>query len=155
MSNCLLSKVIGIRSLKYYMFLFNWMTNKLPRFKLVAVGVVAVAVMLTALGAMMMTLGQQVYAADKNQNNGNNNNQGEHCAPGEIPSENGGCVSCGPGEIQVGTHCEKCPPGTFANGCCKCDPELPEGSSGFVGETQLHFVSANMANSISSLTGIY
>lgn len=73
----------------------------------------------------------------------------------KIPSENGGCVSCGPGEIQVGTHCEKGPPGTFANGCCKCDPELPEGSSGFVGETQLHFVSANMANSISSLTGIY
>ena len=135
------------------------MTNKLPRFKLVAVGVVAVAVMLTALGAMMMTLGQQVYAANKDQNNdnqgGNNNNQGEHCAPGEIPSENGGCVSCGPGEIQVGTHCEKCPPGTFANGCCKCDPELPEGSSGFVGETQLHFVNANMANSISSLTSIY
>ena len=64
-------------------------------------------------------------------------------------------MSCGPGEIQVGTHCEKCPPGTFANGCCKCDPELPEGSSGFVGEIQLHFVSANMANSISSLTGIY
>jgi hypothetical protein len=150
------------------------MTNKLPRFKLVSVGVVAVAVMLTALGAMMMTLGQQVYAATGNNNNnndGNNNdnqgdnndNQGDNndnnddgdCAPGEIPSENGGCVSCGPGEIQVGTHCEKCPPGTFANGCCKCDPELPEGSSGFVGETQLHFVSANMANSISSLTGIY
>ena len=142
------------------MFLFNWMTNKLPRFKLVAVGVVAVAVMLTALGAMMMTLGQQVYAANKNQNNdnqggNNNNNDNGNCAPGEIPRENGGCVSCGPGEIQVGTHCEKCPPGTFANGCCKCDPELPEGSSGFVGETQLHFVSANMANSISSLTGIY
>ena len=150
------------------------MTNKLPRFKLVSVGVVAVAVMLTALGAMMMSLGQQVYAATGNNNNnndGNNNdnqgdnndNQGDNndnnddgdCAPGEIPSENGGCVSCGPGEIQVGTHCEKCPPGTFANGCCKCDPELPEGSSGFVGETQLHFVSANMANSISSLTGIY
>jgi len=139
------------------------MTNKLPRFKLVAVGVVAVAVMLTALGAMM-TLGQQVYAANNNDNQGDNNdNQGDNndnnddgnCAPGEIPSENGGCVSCGPGEIQVGTHCEKCPPGTFANGCCKCDPELPEGSSGFVGETQLHFVSANMANSISSLTGIY
>ena len=145
------------------MFLFNWMTNKLPRFKLVAVGVVAVAVMLTALGAMM-TLGQQVYAANNNDNQGDNNdNQGDNndnnddgnCAPGEIPSENGGCVSCGPGEIQVGTHCEKCPPGTFANGCCKCDPELPEGSSGFVGETQLHFVSANIANSISSLTGIY
>ena len=143
------------------------MTSKLPRFKLVAVGVVAVAVMLTALGAMMMPLGQQVYAANGNNNNnndGNNNdNQGDNndnnddgnCAPGEIPNENGGCVSCGPGEIQVGTHCEKCPPGTFANGCCKCDPELPEGSSGFVGETQLHFVSANMANSISSLTGIY
>ena len=139
------------------------MTSKLPRFKLVAVGVVAVAVMLTALGAMM-TLGQQVYAANNNNNDGNNNdNQGDNndnnddgnCAPGEIPNENGGCVSCGPGEIQVGTHCEKCPPGTFANGCCKCDPELPEGSSGFVGETQLHFVSANMANSISSLTGIY
>ena len=138
------------------------MTNKLPRFKLVAVGVVVVAIMLTALGAMM-TLGQQVYAANNNNNDGNNNdNQGDNnnnnngnCAPGEIPNENGGCVSCGPGEIQVGTHCEKCPPGTFANGCCKCDPELPEGSSGFVGETQLHFVSANMANSISSLTGIY
>ena len=139
------------------------MTSKLPRFKLVAVGVVAVAVMLTALGAMM-TLGQQVYAANNNDNQGDNNdNQGDNndnnvdgnCAPGEIPNENGGCVSCGPGEIQVGTHCEKCPPGTFANGCCKCDPELPEGSSGFVGETQLHFVSANMANSISSLTGIY
>jgi len=139
------------------MFLFNWMTNKLPRFKLVAVGVVAVAVMLTALGAMMMTLGQQVYAANNNDNQGDNNDNNDdgNCAPGEIPSENGGCVSCGPGEIQVGTHCEKCPPGTFANGCCKCDPELPEGSSGFVGETQLHFVSANIANSISSLTGIY
>ena len=139
------------------------MTSKLPRFKLVAVGVVAVAVMLTALGAMT-TLGQQVYAANNNNNDGNNNdnqvdnndnNVDGNCAPGEIPNENGGCVSCGPGEIQVGTHCEKCPPGTFANGCCKCDPELPEGSSGFVGETQLHFVSANMANSISSLTGIY
>ena len=132
------------------------MINKLPRFKLVAVGVVAVAVMLTALGAMM-TLGQQVYAANNNDNQGDNNDNNDdgNCAPGEIPSENGGCVSCGPGEIQVGTHCEKCPPGTFANGCCKCDPELPEGSSGFVGETQLHFVSANMANSISSLTGIY
>ena len=139
------------------MFLFNWMTNKLPRFKLVAVGVVAVAVMLTALGAMMMTLGQQVYAANNNDNQGDNNDNNDdgNCAPGEIPSENGGCVSSGPGEIQVGTHCEKCPPGTFANGCCKCDPELPEGSSGFVGETQLHFVSANIANSISSLTGIY
>ncbi len=117
--------------------------------------------MLTALGAMM-TLGQQVYATSNNQGDNNNNNQGDNdndqdgnCAPGEIPDENGGCVSCGPGEIQVGTHCEKCPPGTFANGCCRCDPELPEGSAGLVGETQLHFVSANMANSISSLTGIY
>ena len=136
------------------------MTNKLPRIKLVEVAVVAVAVILTALGAMM-TLGQQVYATNNNQGD-NDNNQGDNdnnddgnCAPGEIPDENGGCVSCGPGEIQVGTHCEKCPPGTFANGCCRCDPELPEGSAGLVGETQLYFVSANMANSISSLTGIY
>ncbi len=136
------------------------MTNKLPRIKLVEVAVVAVAVILTALGAMM-TLGQQVYAMNNNQGD-NDNNQGDNdnnddgkCAPGEIPDENGGCVSCGPGEIQVGTHCEKCPPGTFANGCCRCDPELPEGSAGLVGETQLYFVSANMANSISSLTGIY
>ena len=136
------------------------MTNKLPRIKLVEVAVVAVAVILTALGAMM-TLGQQVYATNNNQGD-NDNNQGDNdnnddgnCAPGEIPNENGGCVSCGPGEIQVGTHCEKCPPGTFANGCCRCDPELPEGSAGLVGETQLYFVSANMANSISSLTGIY
>ena len=142
------------------MFLFDWMTNKLPRIKLVEVAVVAVAVILTALGAMM-TLGQQVYATNNNQGD-NDNNQGDNdnnddgnCAPGEIPDENGGCVSCGPGEIQVGTHCEKCPPGTFANGCCRCDPELPEGSAGLVGETQLYFVSANMANSISSLTGIY
>jgi hypothetical protein len=148
------------------MFLFDWMTNKLPRIKLVEVTVVAVAVMLTALGAMM-TLGQQVYATNNNQGDNDNyqgdndNDQGDNdndddgnCAPGEIPGENG-CVSCGPGEIQVGTHCEKCPPGTFANGCCRCDPELPEGSAGLVGETQLHFVSANMANSISSLTGIY
>ena len=37
------------------------MTNKLPRFKLVEVAVVAVAVMLTALGAMV-TLDQQVFA---------------------------------------------------------------------------------------------
>ena len=129
------------------------MTNKLPRIKLVEVAVVAVAVILTALGAMM-TLGQQVYATNNNQGDNDNNDDG-NCAPGEIPDENGGCVSCGPGEIQVGTHCEKCPPGTFANGCCRCDPELPEGSAGLVGETQLYFVSANMANSISSLTGIY
>ena len=138
------------------------MTKKLPRFKLIEVAVVAVAVMLTALGAML-TLEQQVFATTNDQGDNNNNDQGDNnnndqdgnCAPGEIPDENGGCVSCGPGEIQVGTHCEKCPPGTFANGCCRCDPELPEGSAGLVGEPQLHFVSENMANSISSLTGTY
>jgi hypothetical protein len=48
------------------------------------------------------------------------------CAPGEIPKGKE-CVSCGPGEIQVGIKCIKCPKGTFANGCCRCDPELPEG----------------------------
>ena len=49
------------------------MTNKLPRIKLVEVAVVAVAVILTALGAMM-TLGQQVYATNNNQ--GDNDNKG-------------------------------------------------------------------------------
>ena len=53
------------------MFLFDWMTNKLPRFKLVEVAVVAVAVILTALGAMM-TLGQQVYATNNNQGDNDN-----------------------------------------------------------------------------------
>ncbi|MGA8842077.1 MAG: hypothetical protein WB511_00680 [Nitrososphaeraceae archaeon] len=76
-----------------------------------------------------------------------------NCAPGEIPKGKG-CVSCGPGEIQVATKCQKCPKGTFANGCCRCDPELPEGIAG-LGETQLPFVSENMANSISSSTGTY
>ena len=48
------------------------MTNKLPRFKLVEVAVVAVAVMLTALGAMI-TLEQQVFATNNNQGDNDNN----------------------------------------------------------------------------------
>jgi hypothetical protein len=47
--------------------MFEWMTNKSPRIKLVAVAVVAVAVMLAAFEAMV-TLGQQVYAQNNNQN---------------------------------------------------------------------------------------
>jgi hypothetical protein len=92
--------------------MFEWMSNKSPRIKLVTVAVVACAIMLAAFGAMM-TLGQQVYAQNNNQNNGNNNdnnngnnNNGDNnnndddspppepeCGPDQFPV-GGGCVDC-------------------------------------------------------------